>query len=240
MYGMSKRSPSRWPPDSRASAWLSVLRPWAGADTVLPDPASKRARVHDDPVGRLNELAERWRLEGPSNSRFVPWFDPDGAGTKAQVLLLMEAPGPRTVAAGDLGFSSLDNDDPTTRQVHRALTSSNLDQARCLRWNVVPWALTGPEGRLRAPRVDDLEDARPALSALLAELVDLRVVVTFGGAALEGWMRYLTLAEHPVVVPTLAVPHPSPANGHRRQEALQRTTAALERAADLCGRTAHS
>lgn len=201
---------------------------------MRPDPGSKRARVFNDPVGRLNELVERWRRGGPSGSRFVPWFDPDGAGTRAQVLLLMETPGPKTVAAGDLGFSSLGNDDPTTRQVRRALTPSRLDPAQCLRWNVVPWALTGPDGRRRSPRVDDLEDARPALSALLAELVDLRVVVPFGSAALEGWMRYLTLAEHPVVVPTLAVPHPSPVNGHRRQEALQRTTAALERAADLC------
>lgn len=201
---------------------------------MRPDPASKRARVHDVPVGRLNELVEGWRFGGPSGTRFVPWFDPDGAGTGARVLLLMEAPGPKTVAAGDLGFSSLDNDDPTTRQVRRALTPSRLDPARCLRWNVVPWALTGPEGRLRSPRVNDLEEARPALSALLAELVDLRVVVPFGSAALEGWMRYLTLAEHPVLVPTLAVPHPSPANGHRRQEAFRRTTAALERAADLC------
>ena len=214
------------------------MRPRAGVDPGPPAPASKRARVHDDPVGRLNELAEQWRLEGPSTSRFVPWFDPDGAGTRAKVLLLMEAPGPRTVAAGDLGFSSLDNDDPTTRQVHRALTASKLDPAHCLRWNVVPWALTGPDGRRRSPRVDDLEDARPALSALLAELIDLRVVVPFGDAALEGWMRYLTLAPHPVVVPTLAVPHPSPANGHRRQEAVQRTTTALDRAADLCRRAA--
>lgn len=172
--------------------------------------------MHHGPVGRLNELVERWRL------------------TSAQALLLMETPGPQTVAAGDLGFSSLDNDDPTTRQVRRALTSSRLDPARCLRWNVAPWALTGPAGRRRGPRVDDLEDARPALTALLDELVDLPVVVTFGNAASEGWMRYLTLAEHPVVVPTLAVQHPSPANGHRRYEALQRTTAALDRAAHLC------
>lgn len=201
---------------------------------MRPDPASKRARVHDTPVRRLNELVERWRLGGSTGSRFVPWFDPDGAGTSARVLLLMEAPGPRTVAAGDLGFSSLDNDDATTRQVRRALSPSGLDPAHCLRWNVVPWALTSSEGRRRSPRVDDLEDARPALSALLAELTDLRVVVPFGSAALEGWMRYLTLTDHPVVIPTLAVPHPSPVNGHRRQEALQRTTTALERAADLC------
>ncbi|VXB25890.1 hypothetical protein NOCARDAX2BIS_190013 [Nocardioides sp. AX2bis] len=33
-------------------------------------------------------------------------------------------PGPQTVAAGDLGFSSLDNDDPTSRQVRRALSPS--------------------------------------------------------------------------------------------------------------------
>ncbi len=198
------------------------------------DPGSKRAPVRDHPVGRLNELVEQWRLGGPEGTRFVPWFDPDGPGTSAKVLLLMEAPCPQTVAAGDFAFSSFDNEDPTTQQVRRAMTPSRLDPAHCLRWNVVPWALIGSEGRRRGPRVDDLEDARPALATLVAELADLRVVVPFGSAALQGWMRYLTLAEHPVVVPTLAVPHPSPANGHRRQEALHRTTAALDLADDLC------
>ncbi|VXB25860.1 hypothetical protein NOCARDAX2BIS_190012 [Nocardioides sp. AX2bis] len=92
--------------------------------------------------------------------------------------------------------------------------------------------MTGPDGWRRSPRIDDLEEARPALSALVTELVDLLVVVPFVSAAPEGWMRYLTLAAHPVLVPTLSVPHLSPANGHRRQEALDRTTAALEQAAD--------
>ncbi|WP_157598365.1 uracil-DNA glycosylase [Phycicoccus sp. Root101] len=164
----------------------------------------------------------------------MPWFDPAGAGTKAQVLLLMESPGPQTVAVGDLGFSSLDNEDPTTQKVRRAMTLSRLDPAHCLRWNVIPWALLGPDGRRRSPRVDDLEDARPALTTLVSGLPFLKVVVTFGGAALEGWMRYLTLTDTPVLVPTLAVPHPSPANGHRRHEAFLRTTFALDRAADLC------
>lgn len=111
---------------------------------------------------------------------------------------------------------------------------SRLDPIHCLRRNVVPWALLGPQGRRRASRIDDLEEARSPLSTLVAELADLRVVVAFGKAALEGWTRDLTLTDEPVV-PTLAVPHPSPANGRRRQEALQRTTAALDRAADLAG-----
>lgn len=94
---------------------------------------------------------------------------------------------------------------------------SRLDPIHCLRWNIVPWALLGPQGRRRASRIDDLEN-----------------VVAFGKAPLEGWMRYLTLTDEPVL-PTLAVPHPSPAKGRRRQEALQCTIAALDRAAGHAG-----
>lgn len=187
----------------------------------------KRARVDEPHVAPLNDLVRSWRRDG----RFVPWVDPDGAGTAARVLVLMEAPGPATVAAGDLGFSSEDNPDPTARVLQALREEAGLARGDYLRWNVVPWALRDGAGRHRPPRVDDLAEAGPALRQLVGALPRLRVVVTFGAPALTGAMRLLTLEEPARLLPVLGVPHPSLRNGHRRAETRQRILVALRTAA---------
>ena len=186
----------------------------------------KLARVDAPHVAPLNALVRRWRGRG----RAVPWFDPDGGGTGARVLLLLESPGPATMALGERGFSSEDNPDPTARVLRAAREASPLRAVDCLRWNVVPWALGTPEA-WRNPRAADLAEAGPALAEVLQLVPRLRVVVPLGTAALAGWMRYLTMHPpvHPVV--TLAVPHPSQRNTHARTEADQRLQHALGAAA---------
>jgi uracil-DNA glycosylase len=190
-------------------------------------PADKRARVDEAHVAPLNALVRSWRAE----RRFVPWIDPDGGGTAARVLVLMEAPGPATVAAGDLGFSSEDNADPTARAFRQLREASGLARGDYLRWNVVPWALRDAGGRHRPPRTEDLVEAGPALRALVGALPQLRVVVTVGAPALTGMMRLLTVEEPPRLLPVLGVPHPSLRNGHRREETRQRILVALRTAA---------
>lgn len=182
----------------------------------------------DEPhVRPLNDLVRAWRRDG----RFVPWVDPEGGGTGARVLVLMEAPGPATVAAGDLGLSSEDNPDPTARIFKVLREESGLARGDYMRWNVVPWALQNADGRHRPPRVDDLAEAEPALRELVGALPELRVVVTFGAPALNGTMRLLTVEEPPRLLPVLGVPHPSLRNGHRRAETRRRILVALRTAA---------
>lgn len=184
----------------------------------------------DEPhVARLNRLVRRWREQ----HGFVPWFDPDGGGVHAQVLLLMESPGPATVTAGDLGFSSEDNADPTARALKAARTVSPLRSEQCLRWNVVPWPVYDG-GHWRAPRAADLREAAPALAEMIAALPRLQVVITFGAAAAAGWGRHLTMSESPGPLLTLAVPHPSRRNTHARDEAALRLRNALRTAASWC------
>ncbi|SDD43758.1 uracil-DNA glycosylase [Nocardioides lianchengensis] len=193
----------------------------------------KKERVDDPHVRALNDLARSLRVDaltaGPTAERFVPWFDPDSGGVGARVLVLMESPGPRTVRAGDLGFSSEDNDDPTAAALRHARERSGLTRSAYLRWNVVPWPLYDEAGSRRPPTMVDLDDARPALSALLGLLPDLEVVVTVGAPALNGIMRLITsepvdLARTPRV---LGVPHPSPRNARQRTEARERLEHAL-------------
>lgn len=175
----------------------------------------------------LNQLAVRWRKAEDETLRFIPGFDPDSGGFTSRVLVLMESPGPGTIALGDAAISSEDNPGPTAAAFRRARAESGLARSDYLRWNVVPWALSRP------PTVADLEEARPALAELLAALPQLRAVVAFGHPALTGIMRHFTLDADARVVPVLAAPHLSPANATRAGEKYVRAVTALGHAACL-------
>ncbi|ANS79629.1 Insertion element IS1415 transposase [Serinicoccus hydrothermalis] len=146
----------------------------------------KRSRVDEPHVGALNDLARSLRVRDGGVERFVPWFDPDSGGVAAQDLVLMETPGPRTVAVGDLGFSSEDNADPTAAALREARAGAGLARTAYLRCNVVPWPLVDIAGHRRPPLVADLDDARPALQELLSLLPDLELVVAVGAPRSRG------------------------------------------------------
>jgi uracil-DNA glycosylase len=176
-------------------------------------------------VAPLNDLVRQWRAStGPP--RFVPWFDPDSGGTAARVLILLQSPAASTIQSGPEALSSEDNPNASSRALRAARIEAGLSRTDCLRWNIIPWAVPGG----RAPTVADLDAARAALHAVLCLLPELSGIVTLGGHALTGVMRYFTLHPDPVIVRVLAAPHPSPANGHRRAERHERTVRALQRA----------
>ena len=74
----------------------------------------------------------------------IPMADPADAGVNAEVLLLLEAPGPMTNvknARAGSGFIVSDNNDATAENLWRAWRAAGLkDQA--LIWNIVPWTAT--------------------------------------------------------------------------------------------------
>ena len=176
----------------------------------------KRDHLRSGRVRPLNDLVGRWRAEAPS--RLIPWFDPDDGGVQARTLLLMEAPGPRTVRAGGSGFCSLDNIDGTHRTVRRMLEEVALPRTAVVKWNVVPWAVADAAGQWSAPSRADLVAARDALAQVMALLTRVRLVITMGQPASGGFMAYLTgrTIQRPPVV--LAIPHPSQRNTHDRAE----------------------
>lgn len=183
-------------------------------------------------VAELNRLAVQWRASVPE--RRVPWFDPDDAGTRARVLVLMEAPGPRTLRDSDGGFCSEDNDDATAETFAQARRQSGLPRTEYVKWNIVPWPLYASDGSWRAPGTADLAEGRLALAQLVSALPELSLVITMGHCALTGYMRYATLQPSAPVLPVLGVPHPSQRNTHARAEALRRIGNALSGAAKIC------
>lgn len=121
----------------------------------------------------------------------VPHFDPAETGIRSQVLLLLEAPGPKTVPEwGGSGFISVDNNDPTAQNVWRTRDEVGLHHG-ILAWNIVPWVL----GRASVkPTPVELAQGAVELRGLLELLPDLRAIVLSGQKAQAGWDAYLDLA----------------------------------------------
>lgn len=172
-------------------------------------------------VHTLNALAETWRTAPDGTRRFVPNFDPLSGGTTSRVLVLMQSPGPQTIAAGENAVCSEDNPGPTARAFRAARITSGLARSDYLRWNLIPWATHSPV------RASEIELGRRALGELLPLLPALETVVTYGAVALNGIMRHLTLDDNARLVHVIAAPHPSPANGHHRSEQAECSVRAL-------------
>lgn len=118
----------------------------------------------------------------------VPHFDPAEAGIAARTLLLLEAPGPKTVPRwGGSGFISSDNDDVTASNIWTARNDTGLHD-QTLVWNILPWVL----GRASVkPTATELAHGAAELRGLLELLPDLRVIVVAGDKAKAGWDTHL-------------------------------------------------
>lgn len=130
------------------------------------------------------ELKER---RGPET--YLPDFDPAEAGVEARVLIVAEAPGPKTNPLNKgSGFISVDNDDPSAENAWRMRAAVGLHEG-VIHWNIVPWYLGAAAVK---PTRDDLERGAATLRGLLDELPELQVVLLAGLPAQTGWDRHLS------------------------------------------------
>lgn len=158
----------------------------------------------------------------------IPYFDPTEAGVNASILLLLEAPGPKTDAdRGGSGFVSADNDDSSAENLWHALRDAGVDRGREIAtWNIVPWYI-GTGKRIRPATPADIEDATAPFRELQSLLKNLRVVVLLGKTAFIGWSRM------GIDLPTIACPHPSPQNLNTRPLLRTELRSALVKARSL-------
>lgn len=164
--------------------------------------ALRRAMLTEPHVAPLAEYVAGLRLRHPD------WefqdFDPLDGGTEADMLFLLEKPGPMTSITGKRvgsGFISRNNDDQTAENVFNFMRAAGIERKRTVLWNVMPgWNATI---RYNAAEVrQGVEEIRH----LLPLLPMLRTVVLVGGPARRA-LRLLQALRSDLLIHTSA--HPS-------------------------------
>jgi uracil-DNA glycosylase len=181
----------------------------------------ERAALRTQPHMRgLADFVQRIRdAKGPGFH--VPDFDPLDGGDRAQVLFLLEAPGPKAVSSG---FISRNNPDQTAKNFFLLNEEAGIARGRTIIWNAVPWYI-GSGTKIRPARRDDVREADEWLKELLGTLVSLRFVMFVGQKALhaQGIVR-----DYCPTVKVLTMPHPSPLFINRAPENRARALAELK------------
>lgn len=108
-------------------------------------------------------------------------FDPLDGGTGADMLFLLEKPGPMTSPTGKRkgsGFISRNNDDPTAEALFNFMVQAEIPRKRTVLWNVIPgWNETIKTTSKEVRRgIDELKNLLPLLPKV-------QTVVLVGGKA---------------------------------------------------------
>lgn len=173
----------------------------------------------------LSQLVQRIKADKGA-AAVVPAFDPADGGTAAEVLFLLEAPGPKATQ-----YISRNNPDPTARNFLALNEQAGIDRTRTVTWNVVPWYI-GNEQRtkLRGAKKADLDEASAYLKHLLSLLPKLTVVVLLGKPAQKAEHVIRTLAPHVTVIKAR---HPSNQSLNRLPENRGELLSSLQQVASL-------
>ncbi|WP_447923752.1 uracil-DNA glycosylase [Burkholderia cepacia] len=123
-------------------------------------------------VARLRDQYQEWEF---------PEFDPLDGGVEADMLFLLEKPGPMTSPQHKRkgsGFISRDNNDPTAEATFCFMQQAGIDRKRTLLWNTIPgW------NRTRDIATGEVGEGVEELRNLLELLPRIRTVVLVGNKA---------------------------------------------------------
>ncbi|QNF15418.1 uracil-DNA glycosylase [Aeromonas jandaei] len=137
----------------------------------------------------LTQFVSRLREEMGEDAA-IPNFDPWDGGINAEVLFLLEAPGPR---ARNSAFVSMNNPDETAKNFFLACQTTGIERKRIVIWNIVPWYI-GSDTRIRAANASDIKQGISSLADLLSLLPKLRAIVLVGKKAQRAEKHLTTIA----------------------------------------------
>ncbi len=176
-----------------------------------PDALERRlSQIDEAHIAPLSKFVRRLREKiGPDAA--IPYIDPWDGGVDAEVLFLLEAPGPK---ARNSGFVSMNNPDESAKNFFEISREAGIDRKRTVAWNTVPWYI-GSGRKIRPANSADITAGIKSLAELIQLLPKLRAIVLVGGKAhkVEGYVR--DIAPHLKVFKS---PHPSPMFVNRKPE----------------------
>jgi len=162
--------------------------------------AARLREIRAPHIAPLTSFVEQLRHE-LSGAGEIPYFDPWDAGVNAEILFLLEAPGPRAIRSG---FVSRNNPDETAKNFFELTAAAGLDRKKAIVWNAVPWYI-GKGKRIRAASSFDLEAGLRQLPKLLQLLPKLKIIVLVGRKA-ENAALHIDQTHYVM----FKCPHPSP------------------------------
>ena len=142
-------------------------------------------------ISPLTDFVHRMRTQ-TSKGEKIPFFDPLDGGQNAEVLFLLEAPGPAAVKSG---FISRNNPDPTAKNFCELNTSVGLNREKTISWNIVPWYI-GIKNNIRPANNADITQGKPWLKELLRLLKKVKFIVLVGkkSQSIHVWLSAETSA----------------------------------------------
>ena len=164
--------------------------------------ASCESLLQQSHMNQLTSFVHRLR-ESLGQEFRIPYFDPLDGGVDAEVLFLLEAPGPKAVTSG---FVSRNNPDESAKNFFLMNAAAGIERKRTVTWNVVPWYV-GSGRKIRPVTASDVRQADEGLRMLLSLLCRLRFVALVGQKA--RYARRIIEVSRPDVQ-ILEIPHPSP------------------------------
>jgi len=165
-----------------ASFYIAPMHIPVDAPRTLRSPeaiAQRRQMLEKPHIARLARYVDDLRAAHP-NWEFQD-FDPLDGGVHADILFLLEKPGPMTSPTGKRqgsGFISRNNDDPTAEAMFNFMTEAGIPRDRTVIWNVIP----GWNGAIKMT-TDEWHRGAEELKNLLPLLPKIRTVVLVGRKA---------------------------------------------------------
>jgi uracil-DNA glycosylase len=111
--------------------------PFQDTPKLLCNQAARDARLlqlTERHIAPLSRFVQQLRRKIPNGA--IPEFDPWDGGTDAEILYMLEAPGPKAVLSG---FISRNNPDETAKNFFELNIAADIPRKRTICWNIVPW-----------------------------------------------------------------------------------------------------
>ena len=194
---------------------------------LLRDSAARDARrrqLNEPHIAPLANFVQRLRKQVPDG--IIPDFDPWDGGVKAELLYLLEAPGPK---AGLSGFISRNNPDETAKNFFLLNVAAGIPRKSTVCWNAVPWYI-GSGTKIRAATSKDVKKGLQPLAELLGLLPKLRIVVFLGRKAEYAGAEVVRIKP---ALKVFRIPHPSPSYCNRAPGNRQNILNALQEVAEF-------